>query len=280
MSRDLSATILTPLLLLCFGCAAEETAREEPMEQAALGRMEIVSGPSNDYAPRYSRDADKIVYSSDRDGSFDIYVEPTAGGAAVKLTSSDNWNCCGALSPDGSTLAFSSDRESVTDLWLVSVDGENLRRLTFESGLEANPDWSPDGSKIAYNGNLEGHWNLYVINSEGGEPESLTDYEGAESGPSWSPDGSKIVFRGEMDGTGDIWVVPSQGGGKGSRRGKQPLLEQLEDEFSGKTLGVFPCVGLAQRGVLLEPGVDLLSLYEVHTDYIYSDRTEPFWVDP
>jgi dipeptidyl aminopeptidase/acylaminoacyl peptidase len=78
-----------------------------------------------------------------------IWMVPTAGGAAIQLTQSGQ-DSSPVWSPDGKTLAFLSSRGGDSQVYLLSMEGGEAQKLTKLSTGADNPKWSPDGKTIAF----------------------------------------------------------------------------------------------------------------------------------
>ena len=106
-----------------------------------------------------------IVFSSDRDGNYDIYVMETDGTYLYRLTDHPSADRGAAWAPDGRHIAFHSDRDDGDwDLYVMEVDGTNPRRLTHHRGMDMFPAWSPDGGRIAFSSDRDGdNSRIYVM---------------------------------------------------------------------------------------------------------------------
>ena len=69
-----------------------------------------------------SPDGKQIVF----DLLGDLYVIPSTGGDAKRLTSGPAWDCQPRFSPNGKQIAFISDRNGSDNLWLINVDGSQI----------------------------------------------------------------------------------------------------------------------------------------------------------
>ena len=79
----------------------------------------LTDNAARDALPRWSPDGEKIVFQSDRDGSWDIYVMNADGSDQERLTFSDAGDEHGAWSPDGTKIVYISEREGRWELSLV-----------------------------------------------------------------------------------------------------------------------------------------------------------------
>jgi len=160
-----------------------------------------------DYNPSFSADGKWILFTSERDGSADIYRVHPDGSGIERLTDSPSYDDQAALSPDGRTLAFVSTRASGTaDIWVLDLAARRYSNLTGGKGGNFRPSWSPDGKWIAFSsdretrpGRAEPSWELlqsaaiYLIHPDGTGLRRLTAQGGFYGSPQWSADGKRIV---------------------------------------------------------------------------------------
>jgi dipeptidyl aminopeptidase/acylaminoacyl peptidase len=82
----------------------------------------------------------------------DLYLVPTAGGPATRLTSDAAADNEPRYSPDGKWIAFVSKRgeDKQNQLYLMPTDGGEARRITdWPTGVSA-PEWFADSKRIAF----------------------------------------------------------------------------------------------------------------------------------
>ena len=139
----------------------------------------------------------RIVFHSDRDGNFEIYVMGADGSNPINLTNHPAVDKFPAWSPDGEKIAWQSDRDPGGDheIYVMDADGSNPINLTNDARYDAAPAWSPDGEKIAWHGGGE----IYVMDADGRNPINLTNHPGNDAYAYWSPDGEKIVWGSNRD---------------------------------------------------------------------------------
>ena len=161
-----------------------------------------------DYSPSFSADARWIVFTSERNGSADIYRVHPDGSGLERLTDDPAFDDQAVLSPDGKSLAFVSSRSTGrAHIWLLDLATRHARLLTPNAGSDFRPAWSPDGNWIAFTtdrdtnaGHLPGRWerlqslSVYVIHPDGSGLRRVTRGRGVAGSPRWSLDGKQIYF--------------------------------------------------------------------------------------
>ncbi len=132
-----------------------------------------------------------IVFSSDRDGDFEIFRIETNGKGLRKLTSNHTWDECPAWSPDARKITFSRLRAYGSDLWVMRADGSRARRLLRAPryAYDSCPSWSPSGRWIAFTRDESYSTDVWIVRADGRRLRRLTTDLGSAR-PSWSARGA------------------------------------------------------------------------------------------
>src|SRR5690348_1714578 len=117
------------------------------------GAQRLTDNKARDIYPRFSPDGSWIAFSSNRDGNYDVFVIPAAGGKPKQLTFHTADDNVVGWSPDGKKVLFSSTRAkgafpTVSTLFEVAVDGGVEMPVPTDWGASAS--YSPDGKKLAF----------------------------------------------------------------------------------------------------------------------------------
>lgn len=107
--------------------------------------------------PQMSPDGETIAYTvttvvdpDTNKTTTNIWLRPSAGGAARRLTSTDKHDCHPRWSPDGTQILFESDRSGQSQLWVIDVGGGEARQVTTIATGAGTGIWSHDGKLIAF----------------------------------------------------------------------------------------------------------------------------------
>src|SRR5215831_2230004 len=105
----------------------------------------------DDYDAVWAPDGQTIVFTSDRNGSGDLFRVNPDGSGLMQLTSDASYEDQAAFSPDGKKLVFVSTRGSgYSNLWTLDISTRRATALTSGPGGDYRPAWSPDGKWIAF----------------------------------------------------------------------------------------------------------------------------------
>jgi Tol biopolymer transport system component/DNA-binding winged helix-turn-helix (wHTH) protein len=204
-----------------------------------LTRLTFARGLQTD--PTWSPDGRYVAYTSDQSGNFDIWVQPVAGGEAVRLTSDQAHDWQPDWSPDGSLIAFRSERQG-GGLYVVPALGGYERRLTAFGFL---PRWAPNGSRLLFTTTmlpLPEPPTMFTVDLQGNPPREvlrsfLSQFEAHGVGfqppaaMAWHPDG-RVSFWGMHREDGDsFWTV--------NLDGTSPIRSAIEPAVN-RRLGVDP----------------------------------------
>lgn len=145
--------------------------------------------------------ANTIIWSSVRDGNYEIYKMDADGTDVVNLTRNPAMDYTPAVDRSGALIAFSSDRGGHPTIYTMEADGSHLTRLTSNSASEYSPAFSTiSANKIAFVREVTpGHAQIFVMDESGLNQVNISNTTHNDTQPSWSPDGTKIVFASDRD---------------------------------------------------------------------------------
>lgn len=163
----------------------------------------------------------EIAFTSNREGSVDLYVTARNSGLPPRrLTNDQAVDGDPAWSPDGSRIVFASERDGNVDLYVIDADSGELERLTDHPAADLHPAWSPDGRRIAFTSeryddiqpDYDGNAEILVLDLDTRRISRLTHHPADDAFPTWSPDGDRIAFASQRSGTFNLYVVNASGG--------------------------------------------------------------------
>jgi TolB protein len=163
-------------------------------------------GPS--YMHGWSPDGQSLVFCGSRDGEFDVYKIPSAGGTEVRLTNTKGLDDGPEYTPDGKYIYFNSVRSGSMQIWRMKPDGSDQEQVTNDEFNNWFAHISPDGKWLVFISFLKEevqpgihppYKHVYIrIMPFAGGPAKVLAYlyggQGSINTPSWSPDSKRIAF--------------------------------------------------------------------------------------
>jgi Tol biopolymer transport system component len=229
--------------------------------------------------PSLSPDRTRIAFSSNREGTYDLYLMDADGGNLRRLTTDPGNEGEPAWTPDGTRLVYTVSRQGEpSQLYTLRPDGRPAQALTAGSGANHSPAVSADGRSLAFVSTRDGNQEIYLMPVDGGVPRRVTRTGQRDSQPRFLPNGDLIyvVERGKgsrlvrlAGAAGEVETVLETeepiGGLAVSRDGRRVayVVGRLTDARKGKAqfrLYVRPLAADATPAqVTLRPGEHILS---------------------
>jgi tricorn protease len=278
--------------------AAHENLWAVPRSGGAATRLTSEAG--RDLMPRFSPDGRWIAFTGEYQGNRDVYVMPSAGGSARRLTFTSDivpeapprWgpnNMVLTWTPDSANIVFLSRREAwntwINKPFVVPLAGGLSQPLPIDRG--GFMSYSPDGRQIAYtrifrdfrtwkryDGGLAQNIDIYDFQTK--QLKHVTDWVGTETSPMWF--GKTIYFLADHDASRrrNIWAYDT---GSGEFR-QITHFTDYDIDYPSLGAGTEPAIVFQQGGKLHVLDVPSEQLHDI--DVTVPDdgtRTGPRWVD-
>lgn len=160
----------------------------------------LTSGQWDDIDPVISPAGDKLVFSSDRSGTWDLYLWDLTANVVQQLTNSSEVETDPDWSPDNQWVTYTSYSNGQSNIIIRSVTDPDSApiQLTDGSGGNYDPAWSPLGRQIAFSTNRSGRSEIWLVNLDSAENRFSVAAGGEDADfirPVWSPDGSSLAWE-------------------------------------------------------------------------------------
>jgi TolB protein len=187
--------------------ASTRHSRHSHLYTKAIGGAvitQITDEQADDSQPAFDPSGDRVAFTSNRSGQYDIWVIDANGKNPTQITNNAAPELHPSWSPDGRCLVYCrlTSNENRGELWVVDLENPGMKRFIGE-GLF--PDWSPKGDKIVYQKARErgsGWFSIWTLDFQNGEvlypSEIVSSPSAAYICPTWSADGDQIAFAAVM----------------------------------------------------------------------------------
>ncbi len=163
-------------------------------------------GPS--YLHGWSPDGNTLVFCGERNGEFDVYKIPSAGGPETRLTNTKGLDDGPEYTPDGKYIYFNSVRSGSMQIWRMKPDGSEQEQVTNDDFNNWFAHISPDGKWIVSISFLKEevqpgihppykHVYIRLMPFSGGPAKVIAYFYGGQGSintPSWSPDSKRVAY--------------------------------------------------------------------------------------
>jgi serine/threonine protein kinase len=173
----------------------------------------ITFNPAFDNFPVWSPDGKRVVWGSNREGPFQLYVRASDGsGQDALLLESGQFNVPTDWSRDGRFIIYSqlAPKSNQYDVWVLPVAPTIGTAFPFLH-TEANEFWgtlSPDGQWMAYYSDETGRFEVYVQRfPKGGSQRQVST--GGGIGPLWGGNGKEVFYHAS---DGNLMAASVKGG--------------------------------------------------------------------
>ena len=124
------------------------------------GTPRRITQKSPSYLHGWSPDGKTLAFVGERNGNFDIYTIPAAGGEETRLTTARGLDDGPEYARDGKYIYFNSERTGHMQIWRMRADGSEQEQVTFGEENDWFPHISPNGEWmmfLTYDKGVSGH---------------------------------------------------------------------------------------------------------------------------
>ena len=171
----------------------------------------LTRDPSQDWFPVWTNNSQRVIFSSNRGGTLNLWWQAADGtGAAEPLTTSNNAQFASGITPDGTAVVFNEAMPN-RQLLMVALDGTHrVTSLMATKFDERSGVVSPDGQWLAYDSNSSGSFEIKVVpfpNVTGGQWQ-ISMAGGTQ--PLWARSGKELFY---LRPDGALMGVPVEASG-------------------------------------------------------------------
>jgi len=206
--RPLRRFVVVLIMLL----SRESDAQALPAPDPRLRAYPLI----NEGYPRVSPDGSRLLFVSDRDGDYEVFVRDLASGLTTQLTHNAAADYAAQWSPDGRRILYTSNRNGNEDVFEWDLVAGIERNVVRSSADEHDPSYDPraHGRVIVFARTLARATpttaeRRAILRRElsTGQEMMLTEGWGIESYPSLSPRSGELLFRRTVPGEASAILV-------------------------------------------------------------------------
>ncbi len=166
---------------------------------------------SHNYYPAFAPGGQMVVFASNRNGTFDLYLLILESGNLSRLTNRIGNVLSPSFSPDGQKVVFANRAgEGPTSIWVIDKGGANPKLLYPALNNVVAVAWSPEGGTIAYAMSVDqpNEYQIFLMDADGRNHRRISQgLLGIGGSLAWSPDSLYLLIFAGPPGDKDIYRI-------------------------------------------------------------------------
>ncbi|MFG6687152.1 hypothetical protein ACGK9U_11245 [Mariniflexile sp. HNIBRBA6329] len=182
----LLSTTLILLLSPIFNNAQEKGFKEIQLTH---------TGSDNRYAS-YNKSGTQIVFESNRDGHWQIYIMDIDGNNQVRLTNSTSNDRRPSWHPFKNKIIFESDRTGTNEIYTCNLENKSVKKMPISLSYNKSfAQFAPNGAEVVFichdKNNETG---IYMCSANGKRLKKIIDNQHINLQPNLSPRGDNLIY--------------------------------------------------------------------------------------
>jgi WD40-like Beta Propeller Repeat/Bacterial Ig-like domain (group 2) len=190
--------------------------------------LPVLTDSFDNVQPSLSPDRTRIVFSSNRSGTYDLHLMDADGRNVRRLTTDPGSEGDPVWTPDGSRIVYTSTpKEGQPQLYALKLQGNPVQALTAPPGEHHSAAVSADGRTLAFVSTRDGNQEVYLMPLTGGATRRVTETRRRDSHPRFLPNGD-LLYVSERPGSKGSRVIRLTGTG-----GEERTVLESEEPIAG-----------------------------------------------
>jgi Tol biopolymer transport system component len=197
---------------IAFTCTRGDYNQLCIINRDGTGLTQLSDMNASNYYPAFSPDGSALLFASNRNGPFDLYLLLFGQKQLIQITKNVGDVVSPDYSPDGRQIVFVNriSSDAPTSIWMVNADGLNPHLVYTGTNTIVAAAWSPDGEKIAYamSVGIPQEYEIFTMDTNGKNHLRISQgLKGIGGSIDWSPDGKNLLIYAGPYGDKDIFSI-------------------------------------------------------------------------
>ena len=168
-----------------------------PVFAQNIRETNLTNQKGDDRYASYSPDGKQVIFESNRDGNWEIYIMNANGQNQRRLTNHPADDRRPRWHPNGDHIIFESDRSDTPALFEMNVSSGKISRIELKqvTGRPVFARYASNGKQIAFGHAIsDTESNIVIVNRNGKVLQILANYGFRSTYPVWSPNDRSLLF--------------------------------------------------------------------------------------
>ena len=196
---------------IAFTCTRGDYNQLCIVNRDGSGYTQLSDMEASSYYPTFTPDGSSLLFSSNRNGAFDLYLLRFGEKQLFQLTQNVGNVVSPDYSPNGQKIVFVNQvGDGLPAIWSVNSDGLNPHLVYAGADEIVAVTWSPNGEQIAYAMSIGVplEYEIFIMNADGKNHRQVSQgLNGIGGSLDWSPDGKSLLIYAGPVGDKDIYSI-------------------------------------------------------------------------
>jgi len=158
--------------------------------------VQLTNNNSDNRYASYNKDGEVIVFESNRDGHWQIYIMDINGNRQERIINSEFNDRRPTWHPYKNIILFESDRTGTNELYTYNLAERTLIKVPIDlKGNKMYAQFAPNGKELVFNHKVrDNNYNIHVISVNGKRRKQIIDNAFENTYPRYSPRGDAILY--------------------------------------------------------------------------------------
>ena len=157
---------------------------------------QLTNNNSDNRYASYNKDGEVIVFESNRDGIWQIYIMDVNGNKQERIINSSSNDRHPTWHPYKNIILFESDRTGINELYTYDLSDRTLKKIPIDlKGNKMFAQFAPNGKELVFNYKVrDNNYNIYIISLNGKRRKKIIDNAYENTYPRYTRRGDAIVY--------------------------------------------------------------------------------------
>jgi TolB protein len=187
---------MNPLKLFFIVVTIGLITQKAVSQKKGYSEVQLTNNTFDDRYASYNKFGNSIVFESNRDGHWQIYIMSIDGSNQKRVITSEFNDRRPTWHPYKSIILFESDRSGTNEIYTFDLAKGLITKIPIPLiGNKTFAQFAPNGKEIVFNHKVsDTDFNIYIIFYKGKRLKKIIDNKYKNSYPRYSPRGDEIAY--------------------------------------------------------------------------------------
>jgi TolB protein len=171
--------------------------------------VQLTNNSFDNSSASYNKVGGKIIFESNRDGNWQIYIMEARGKRQKRLIKSTANDRRPTWHPYKNIVLFESDRSGINELYTLDMKTKIISKIPISlTGNKSFGQFAPNGVEIMFSlEDTKEDFDIYITHSKGRKPKKIVNDSYFNKYPRYSPRGDNIVYSSNKNNERETDVI-------------------------------------------------------------------------